>query len=61
MKKIRSLFIFLFFVTILQAQDKMPYQLFDKKGKKSTYSKLLKAAEKTDVVLFGEHHDNSVV
>jgi len=61
MKKILSLFISLFFVTILQAQDKMPYQLFDKKGKKTNYGKLLKAAEKSDVVLFGEHHDNSVV
>ena len=61
MKKILSLFIALFFVTILQAQDKMPYQIFDKKGKKANYGKLLKAAEKAEVVLFGEHHDNSVV
>ena len=43
------------------AQDKKAYQIFDKKGKKSSYEKVLKAAEKTDVVLFGEYHDNSVV
>lgn len=61
MKKIISLSVTLFFMTILQAQDKMPYQLFDKKGKKTSYGKMLKAAEKADVVLFGEHHDNSVV
>jgi len=42
-------------------QNKMPYQLFTKDGKKTTYDKLLKAAEKTEVVLFGEYHDNSVV
>ncbi|MEK8178892.1 ChaN family lipoprotein [Flavobacterium buctense] len=45
----------------LSAQDKKAYQLFDKKGKKVTYEKLLKAAEKAQVVLFGEYHNNSVV
>ena len=43
------------------AQDKKVYQMFDKKGKKSSYEKVLKASEKTDVVLFGEIHDNSLV
>ena len=43
------------------AQDKKAYQIFDKKGKKATYEKLLRASEKADVVLFGEYHDNSVV
>lgn len=42
-------------------QNKMPYQLFTKDGKKTTYDKLLKAAEKNEVVLFGEYHDNSIV
>ena len=42
-------------------QNKMPYQLFTKEGKKTTYDKLLKAAEKNEVVLFGEYHDNSIV
>ncbi len=42
-------------------QNKMPYQIFTKDGKKTTYNKLLKAAEKNEVVLFGEYHDNSVV
>ena len=43
------------------AQDKKAYQFFDSKGKKVTYEKVLKASEKTDVVLFGEYHDNSLV
>ena len=43
------------------AQNKSPYQVFDKNGKKSSYEKILKAAEKSELVLFGEHHDNSIV
>ena len=46
---------------LLTAQNKSPYQLFDKNGKKTTYDKLLKASLSTEVVLFGEHHNNSVV
>ena len=60
MKKI-TFSIFLFATIISVAQDKKAYQIFDKKGKKSSYDKVLKASEKTDVVLFGEIHDNSVV
>jgi len=60
MKKVSLLIAFLIGFG-LNAQDKKAYQLFDKKGKKTTYTKLLKAAEKTQVVLFGEYHNNSVV
>ncbi len=60
MKKI-TFSIFLFATIISVAQDKKAYQIFDKNGKKSSYEKVLKVAENTDVVLFGEHHDNSVV
>ena len=60
MKKL-TFSIFLFATVISVAQDKKAYQIFDKKGKKSSYEKVLKASEKTDVVLFGEIHDNSVV
>lgn len=44
-----------------QAQDKQGYQLFTNKGKKTTYKALIKAAENTDVLLFGELHDNSLI
>ena len=60
MKKL-TFSIFLFATIISVAQDKKAYQIFDKKGKKSSYEKVLKASEKIDVVLFGEIHDNSVV
>lgn len=59
MKKIIA--VFCLFAIAVQAQDKRPYQLFDKKGKKTNYGKLLKTAEKNEVVLFGEYHNNSVV
>lgn len=60
MKK-ASLFLALLVFFGVSAQDKKAYQLFDKKGKKTTYAKLLKDAEKAQVVLFGEYHNNSVV
>lgn len=60
MKKI-TFCIFLFAAIISVAQDKKAYQIFDKKGKKTSYEKVLKAGEKAEVVLFGEYHDNSVV
>lgn len=58
--KIFSLII-LFFGQIVMAQNKMPYQFFDKKGKKLSYNKVLKTSCNSEVILFGEHHDNSVV
>lgn len=51
----------LFFSLVVSAQDKQSYQLFDKNGKRTTYKKLLAASLKSEVVLFGEYHDNSVV
>ncbi len=44
----------------LNAQDKKAYQLFDKKGKKVNFEKVVKAATKTEVVLFGEFHNNPI-
>ena len=60
MKFVFSIVGFLFVCNII-AQDKKAYQFFDSKGKKVTYEKVLKTSEKTDVVLFGELHDNSLV
>ena len=51
----------LFFSLVVSAQDKQSYQLFDKNGKRTTYKKLLAASLKSEVVLFGEYHNNSVV
>lgn len=43
------------------AQDKKSYQIFNKNGKKTTYKKLEASSLKSNVVLFGEYHNNSVV
>lgn len=56
----KFLSLLLLFTIVLHAQDKKSYQLFDKNGKKVSYDKLLKASLKTQVVLFGEYHNNSV-
>jgi len=44
----------------IHSQDKPAYQLFDSKGKKTTYKKLVKASENSELVLFGEYHDNPI-
>jgi uncharacterized iron-regulated protein len=41
-------------------QDNPAYQLFNKKGKQVKYKKLLKEAEKADIVFFGELHNNPI-
>jgi len=57
----KSLFlIFVFFTFFTFSQDKMAYQLFDAKGKKTNYKNLMKVSEKTEVILFGEYHDNPI-
>jgi uncharacterized iron-regulated protein len=50
----------LFLAIAFHAQDKKAYQLFDKNGKKTTYKKLLKEAGLTQVLLFGEYHNNAI-
>ncbi|GAB4489794.1 MAG: ChaN family lipoprotein [Raineya sp.] len=39
---------------------KPAYVLFDSKGKKATYEELLSQANKADIILFGELHNNSI-
>lgn len=58
----KNLFAIMFFAicSILNAQDKKAYQLYDSKGKKVTFEKMVKSVLKTEVVLFGEFHDNPI-
>lgn len=46
--------------SIALSQEKPAYRIFDKNGKETTYAKLLKSVSKTEVVLFGEFHDNAI-
>ena len=55
------LIVTLFFCAVVFSQNKQPYAIFNKNGEKSSYKKLLNFSEKTDIVLFGEFHDNSII
>jgi uncharacterized iron-regulated protein len=58
----RYLFLFLIFIsTAGKAQEKKAYQIFDSKGKKVSYGKMLKHMLQQDVVLFGEYHNNPII
>lgn len=57
----RSFILVLLVPVLIFAQEKSPYALFTKSGNKTNYAKLLREASQSEVVLFGEYHDNSVV
>ena len=59
MKTIFLIFLTSFF-TIAMAQNKQSYQIFNQKGKKVCYKNIINSSQKSDVLLFGEYHDNSV-
>ncbi|MEN2991979.1 MAG: ChaN family lipoprotein [Bacteroidia bacterium] len=44
----------------LLAQDKPAYALYSSQGKRLSYTALLRQAEKADVILFGELHNNPI-
>ena len=58
MIKLLSLFLVLSFS--LQAFDKPAYVLYNAKGNKVSYEKMLKNLQKQDVVLIGELHNNPI-
>ena len=60
MKKI-VLIVTTFFCGVLYAQEKAPYKIYDRVGQEISYSKMLSMTNKSDVVLFGEMHDNSII
>jgi len=51
---------FLLSIQWVVAQDKPAYQVFTKEGKLVDYGKMIKELGKSEVVLFGELHDNSI-
>lgn len=44
----------------LSAQQKPAYLIYNQKGKKVSYKKMLKTIAKKDIVLFGETHNNAI-
>ncbi|MBR9855571.1 MAG: ChaN family lipoprotein [Algicola sp.] len=59
MRNIIVLFAFGLCLLTINAQKK-PYVIYNAKGKKVTYKKMLKTLEKKDMVLFGELHNNPI-
>ena len=49
-----------FFILSLQAQNKTAYTLFDAEGKKVSYKKMIRELGKSDMILFGELHNNPI-
>ncbi len=48
-------------ISMAKGQSMPAYQLFDAKGNKTTYKKMLKKIKKADILLFGEFHNNPIV
>jgi uncharacterized iron-regulated protein len=58
-----SIYLVLFFIlfsTIALAQKKSAYKIYNAKGKKVSYKKMLKRLKKKDIILFGETHNNAI-
>lgn len=60
MKKILAALLILFSTQLMIAQKTEPYQLFNAKGKKVHFDRMVKKIDQADVILFGEHHNNSI-
>jgi len=61
MRKINLIAIVLILSISSLAQDKPAYTIFDGKGKKVSYKKMIKTLGEKDIVLFGEFHNNPIV
>ena len=61
MKKYLLVILFSLSISVVFAQNGKAYQIFNKKGKKQSYKKMLKKLEKADVVFFGELHNNAII
>ncbi len=59
MKKALILLTLLYVTITTQAQDKA-YQIYNHKGKKVSYKSMIKELSKSDILLFGEYHNNPI-
>ncbi|MBO3099569.1 ChaN family lipoprotein [Gelidibacter pelagius] len=48
------------FISLTMAQNKPAYQLFKSNGKAAKYEKMIKDLADSDMVFFGEYHDNPI-
>jgi len=60
MKKLLLLILSLYLIGNSYGQQKLAYQLYNAKGKKISYGKMLQVLTEKDIVLFGEYHNNAI-
>ncbi|HMI79715.1 MAG TPA: ChaN family lipoprotein [Ferruginibacter sp.] len=60
MKRYVLAIVLLFMAVTIFAQQKPAYVLYNAKGKKVSYKKMIKQLAKKDIVLFGEFHNNAI-
>ncbi len=60
LKTLLTISLSLFTLLAFAQKDKSPYIIYNKKGKKVAYKKLLKSANNNDIILFGEFHNNPI-
>ncbi len=60
MKKYLLVLFGLFASMAIFAQDKPAYVLYNAKGKKVSYKKMIKELSKKDIVMIGEYHNNAI-
>ena len=60
MRYLLAVLLFAHLTTLAAQADPLAYRLFDERGKRTKYGKLLRAAVGADVVLFGESHNNPI-
>lgn len=60
MKRLLFLYVFMIAFFTLQAQEKKAYQLYTSNGVPVTYSEMLNGIQASDIVFFGELHNNPI-
>ena len=60
MKFCLTVILALFLGTSVYAQDKSPYVIYDSKGKKVTYKKMMDDLGKRNILMFGEQHNCAI-
>ncbi len=60
MKKILFVFLILFVFNTAIGQNKPAYTIYNSKGKRISYNKMVKVLSTKDIILFGELHNNAI-
>jgi len=59
-KNLLTILVFALFFQANFAQDKPAYELYNRKGKITSYNSMIKDLSKSDMVFFGEYHTNPI-